>query len=757
MPYFLKGNCVWKGTEEDPIEEVKCHADHAAAVAHMKALYANVEDAEKLYVEVEGEWFEFVKGGVGSGWHKPPEGTHTAENAPNFAGGPGKDRTYGTEREEAPEGSKLCKCTECGSVFTLPKGKECKDVPCPGCGGKARQRLARFDSSAGGKNPKGDKKPKGEKKGLEEPCPDCEEEKQETHTCTCPECGKSVQVPLGQKCNEVKCPECSAMMKQGTAGEEKAMDAPGPTVHGEGGSLGEVSSVVGEGERDCKCPECGKRIPCTAKACPYCNATFDKVQRGEGDKVNESEKAEWSAASMNDLPDSSFLYVESGEKDSEGKTTPRSKRHLPYKNASGEVDLPHLRNAISRLGQPATGKGWMSEDLRKRLLSKAQGILKKHGGGEKSIVSYKSADGHWRWMTLSNWAVVDKEAEVVTEQAYRDAIAHAQKSGDWGQLDLVHVNGTDVGDCDTLFVVKCEDGTSKFGGGGTWHDTSKAMRAREAIQADPSAWGVSLKFRFNPARKVQGLYIGDIQVLKHTVLPQAMAASFGTAIAVQGGNMSKQLDEKVVAALADLGHSPEEIEELEEKQKAMPQEENVVEKEDSTSAAPDRETIWKKLGALLFGPDASPTTPVASEPDEARKTDEVTPATTAEPAEKAEGGEDEDAANKALLGVAEAITKAVGDMVKVELEKRDEAIEILQTQVKSLVESVEEKVEQRLRDIPPVVKVAASQVAATAVQEAPKGLTFGRPPEEAEGFAAALVEGIKQVVKDKTEGAGFSV
>lgn len=44
MPYALKGNCVIKS---DTGAEVKCHKNHKEAVAHLKALYANVPDAEK--------------------------------------------------------------------------------------------------------------------------------------------------------------------------------------------------------------------------------------------------------------------------------------------------------------------------------------------------------------------------------------------------------------------------------------------------------------------------------------------------------------------------------------------------------------------------------------------------------------------------------------------------------------------------------------------------------------------------------------
>lgn len=56
----------------------------------------------------------------------------------------------------------------------------------------------------------------------------------------------------------------------------------------------------------------------------------------------------WSDEFINDLPDSSFAVVEDGgRKDTSGKTTPRNYRHLPYKDASGKVDLAHLRNALA--------------------------------------------------------------------------------------------------------------------------------------------------------------------------------------------------------------------------------------------------------------------------------------------------------------------------------------------------------------------------------------------------------------------------
>ncbi len=70
------------------------------------------------------------------------------------------------------------------------------------------------------------------------------------------------------------------------------------------------------------------------------------------------QRAEWTAAFINDLPDSSFAYIEpGGEKDDDGKTIPRSLRHFPHHDSGGAIDLPHLRNALARAPQsPFEGK-----------------------------------------------------------------------------------------------------------------------------------------------------------------------------------------------------------------------------------------------------------------------------------------------------------------------------------------------------------------------------------------------------------------
>jgi hypothetical protein len=72
-------------------------------------------------------------------------------------------------------------------------------------------------------------------------------------------------------------------------------------------------------------------------------------------QAQEMVMAEWDTEYINDLPDSAFACIDpGGEKDEQGKTVPRAKRHYPHHNRAGEVDTPHLRAGRARVRQQAT-------------------------------------------------------------------------------------------------------------------------------------------------------------------------------------------------------------------------------------------------------------------------------------------------------------------------------------------------------------------------------------------------------------------
>lgn len=67
-------------------------------------------------------------------------------------------------------------------------------------------------------------------------------------------------------------------------------------------------------------------------------------------ETSDYEFAVWSTAYVNDLPDSSFAWIQPGGTKKDGKTD-SAHRHLPYKDANGKIDLAHVRNMLARVSQ----------------------------------------------------------------------------------------------------------------------------------------------------------------------------------------------------------------------------------------------------------------------------------------------------------------------------------------------------------------------------------------------------------------------
>ena len=92
---------------------------------------------------------------------------------------------------------------------------------------------------------------------------------------------------------------------------------------------------------------------CDAVAAVKCWLTGEQmVAAGDSapqvDIAMSAAKADLSTATINDLPDSAFAYIEpGGSKDADGKTTPRSLRHFPVH------DKAHADNAAARIAQGA--------------------------------------------------------------------------------------------------------------------------------------------------------------------------------------------------------------------------------------------------------------------------------------------------------------------------------------------------------------------------------------------------------------------
>ncbi len=97
----------------------------------------------------------------------------------------------------------------------------------------------------------------------------------------------------------------------------------------------------------------------------------DEGEDGGSDEENSYDEdeediemdAKWTSKYKSSLPKSSFAYVD-----------PEGKGHFPYKNAEGEIDLPHLRNALARAPQ---------SPLKGKVLPKLKAAAKKAGVGSE--------------------------------------------------------------------------------------------------------------------------------------------------------------------------------------------------------------------------------------------------------------------------------------------------------------------------------------------------------------------------------------
>jgi len=82
------------------------------------------------------------------------------------------------------------------------------------------------------------------------------------------------------------------------------------------------------------------------------NKMSENRPKDSGSNPRQIKEAQWTTEYVNDLDDSAFAAIEpGGQKDEQGKTTPRSLRHLEHHDAEGNVDEAHVKAGLQRLNQ----------------------------------------------------------------------------------------------------------------------------------------------------------------------------------------------------------------------------------------------------------------------------------------------------------------------------------------------------------------------------------------------------------------------
>lgn len=351
--------------------------------------------------------------------------------------------------------------------------------------------------------------------------------------------------------------------------------------------------------------------------------------------------------------------------------------------------------------------------------------------------TYKAADGTRRWVSISSVAIKDKEFEIVTEKAYDDAIEHARDTSNFGELDLVHVEGTDVGDCDLMMRVG-----NRLIEGGTFRDTPLAKGAIRGVEDDPDYWGTSIKFVFDPSKFDGEKYHGNIRIRKRTILPQEMAASFGTKfVAMNGGSkMQEELGAKAREALEKLNVSEEKIEALAEKKIEVEVEPNTVAK--TAVPEPKGETVEAKKQSVWARLKDAAQALLAVEPDAATGGEETTEEVEKPVVPQA------DTEQADMTETIKALTVAISAPLITEIATLSKNVATMEARLKEAEQAVEDKFLLKLVEAPPVVTVRASQVKATAIEAEPiRGPVFPNENTPQDDYAAKLFEGVTQAVE----------
>ena len=331
----------------------------------------------------------------------------------------------------------------------------------------------------------------------------------------------------------------------------------------------------------CECLDCKYKMEseehCSDIKCPKCGGEMRREERpGIG-------KATWTSAYINELPDSAFLYVESGDKDD------KSLRHLPYKSKEGSVDLPHLRNAIARANQIKLRDGsTISESKANELKAKAQKLLSEHSKSlwdkmEESVLTEQKSllrkfsdflfgestpdqvpdypftvwkDGDtWHWNGIYSNNQKDREGETLTTDAHKTFSTLIEKNiVDLPPLQVWHLP-IELGQTTSLWF---DESTGEAHAQGTFHsDYHKQAEALSKMDSLGMSHGMpTVLITRNPdTPELITRYIST----ELTVLPKQAAANGNTFFSSNKEDNMKQVTEEQKKLLVEMNFSEDEI------------------------------------------------------------------------------------------------------------------------------------------------------------------------------------------------------
>lgn len=426
------------------------------------------------------------------------------------------------------------------------------------------------------------------------------------------------------------------------------------------------------------------------------------------EKEADETKAVWTTAYKNDLPDSAFLYVESGEKDSEGKTTPRSKRHFPVKDKNGNYDIAHVRNAIARI--PQSNAPGLSAAKKASLQKRAQRILanmqkenltnwiKEKFDALKEVLNlitpddrkeigsmmiYKDSGGNYRWFTRysNNIRDNDNPPEIISAKSHKRYVELVDNGNvPYPELWLWHIKEWKIGVAD--FVAFDDSGFALAAGyflPGREH-VAKWLKSRPDFLTSHGMPIASVK-----RDQSDPTIIIEHETSEISPLPATAAANRrGTNFIVLGKEVDMSIPAHKRQALIDLGL-----------------EENVIDELEALNAA-------EAAKAAQEGVDSKEVSDEAETGDVADVTEEIEEEHETEPENKeeedvADVDETEAVADEAVYATTSEVAEAVATVINPILEQLgsiNERLNAINEEVKELKQSDEQKIAEKAEQVP---------------------------------------------------------
>ena len=159
-----------------------------------------------------------------------------------------------------------------------------------------------------------------------------------------------------------------------------------------------------------------------------------------------------------------------------------------------------------------------------------------------AFVTFKDADGNYRWLGIYSNTLVDREAEAFSEDAHRDFEAYVDETKDYPELRVWHEAGAVIGMADVVAF----DSSGYMLASGTFNELGEALAP--ALKAYDGVWGMSHGYRYSKGDLRDGVY-HRYRSFEVSVLPLDAAANLKTGFDLEGmENMALRKDKRELFA-----------------------------------------------------------------------------------------------------------------------------------------------------------------------------------------------------------------